>query len=173
MICKKVPTSPKITSLKKLNKQWTSKNKQKTHLGFFGIQKILYFKCSTPSKVAHTGIVMTELYPLFMRSSSFRGARLHFFSQRLYHLGGKKAAKSNMFVVTFLNQALLKANKMRKSSKQILSQVTSDRNRVYIIVRQRINLEKENIPTATETKVIVSPIISGLYVCRKREGYHL
>ena len=35
----KVPISPKITSLKKLNKQWTSKNKQKTQLGFFGIQE--------------------------------------------------------------------------------------------------------------------------------------
>lgn len=45
---------------------------------------------------------------------------------------------------------------------------------VYNGFRQRINLEKENIPTATETKShLVSPIISGLYVCRKREGYHL
>lgn len=79
------------------------KQKQtKNTFRFFGIQENSVLQVFYTIKVAHTGIVMTEPYPLYAKFFLQR-SQAAFLSPsiQLYHLG-EKAAKSNIvYVVTF------------------------------------------------------------------------
>ena len=105
----KFPVSSKITSLKKLNKQWTSKNKTEKHIqGFLVYRKILYFKYH--QKWTHRNSNDKAL-PLVCEVLPSEEPGCISFPACSYTIqeNKKKAAKSNtVYVVTFLHQALLK-----------------------------------------------------------------